>query len=208
MVTGCLGPRSRAERVELAASPLRDARTGELCRYKARREGAPGEPAVEEEWTLRVGQVVGGAAEVFVEVLGPSRTPPAPSPREPGWSVLLQSKSEGFSGSQILRLFHRPDLSPRGVRAYLDEEVGGVDGSMREFPLVVDGKTCAARELTIQIRDATLERGTYRLVVVDGLPVCGIYEADLDEVWISDAPDGERHEERRHDHLELADWKR
>jgi hypothetical protein len=53
-----------------------------------------------------------------------------------------------------------------------------------------------------------LGRASYRLVVVDELPVCGIYEADLEEVWISDAPDGERHEERRHDHLELVDWKR
>jgi hypothetical protein len=205
-LTGCLGSRSRAERIELALNPLRDARPGEFCRYKGVRDGTPGERPVIEEWTLSVRQSAGGAAKIEIELLGPSRSPPSPSPREPGWSVFLQTKDEAFSGSQILRLFRRPDLSPRGVRSYLDHDVSNVSGGVKEKPVLVRGRTYAGYEVTISFEDPQL-RGRYRLVIVDELPGIGLYEAELEEVWISDAPDGERHEERRHDRLELVDWK-
>lgn len=208
LLTGCLGSRSRADHVELALNPLRDARPGEFCTYKGLRDGKEGEPPVVEEWTIAVRQIVGGAAKVEVELLGAPRTPPSPSPREPGWSVFLQTKEEAFSGTQLLRLLRRPDLSPRGARAFLDHSVSGVHGSVRELPIVVQGKTCSGHEMTLSYSDHQLLRATYRLVIVDELPGIGLYEAELDEVWISDVPDGDRHEERRHDRLELVDWKR
>ncbi len=163
---------------------------------------------MEEEWTFRVREIASGEAKVEVEVLGKSRNPPAPSPREPGWSVYLHMKEDAFSGSLVLRLLHRPDLSPRGIRQYLEDEVSKLEGSVRSFPIVVGDRTYEGREVTVELEDATLTRARYRLVVVDELPVLGIQEADLDEVWISDAPDGVRHEERRHDHLELVEWHR
>jgi hypothetical protein len=208
LLPGCLlGSRSKAERVELALNPLRDARVGEFCRYKALRDGREGEPPAPEEWMLAVRQNAGGAAKIEVELLGPRRVPPSPSPREPGWSVLLQTKEEAFSGSQVLRLLRRPDLSPRGIRAFLERDVANVSGSVKEKPVLVQGKTCLGYEMTLSFEDPQV-RATYRLVVVDELPVLGVFEAELDEVWISDAPDGDRHEERRHDRLELVDWKR
>jgi hypothetical protein len=180
-------------------------RAGAFCRYRAIRDGVKGEPPMEEEWTFRVREIVSGEAKVEVEVLGKSRNPPSPSPREPGWSVYLHMKDDAYTGSQVLRLLHRPDLSPRGIRRYLEDEVASLDGSVRAFPVVVDGQTYQGREVTIELEDASLARARYRLVVVDELPVLGLKEADLDEVWISDAPDGGRHEERRHDHLELVE---
>ncbi|MEZ0228959.1 MAG: hypothetical protein ACAI25_10070 [Planctomycetota bacterium] len=208
LFAGCRGSRSAADHIELEQNPLRDARPGEFCTYKSLRDGKPGEPPIPEEWTLSVRQVVAGAAKLEVELLGPTRSPPSPSPREPGWSVFLQTKDEALNGSQILRLFHRPELSPRGVRAFLDRDVSRVAGGVREIPVVVQGKTCSGKELTFHFEDPQLLRATYRLVIVDELPAIGLYEAELDEVWISDAPDGERHEERRRDRLELVDWKR
>lgn len=207
-LTGCLNARSRAERVQLEQNPLRDARAGEVCHYRALRDGEPGVPPVAEEWTLAVQQVVGGAARVEVELLGAKRNPPSPSPREPGWSVFLQTKEEAFSGAQILRLFRRPDLSPRGARSWLERDVSNVSGSVKELAVLVQGKTCAGHEITISFSDKDLERATYRLVIVDDLPGIGLYEAELEEVWLSDAPEGDLHEERRRDRLSLVDWRR
>jgi hypothetical protein len=204
---GCLGARSRAERVELEVNPLSNARAGEFCRYKAIRDGEAGKRPVEEEWSLHVRSIAGGAARVEVEILGPGRDPPGPSPREPGYSVLLQTKDEGFTGTQLLRLLRRPELSPRGIRRWLDDAVNMHEASIRDLPVVFEGKTRPGHEVVLDLEDGR-ERTRYRLVIVDDVAVCAIVEADLDETWLSDTPDGELHEEHRHDHLSLVEWKR
>jgi hypothetical protein len=169
------------------------------------RDGQTGQPPVPEEWTIGVGSIGGGDCLLEVSIQGPPRTPPGPSPREPGFSLFMPMKDEAFSGTEILRLFHRPDLTPRGMRAVLDRDVKAVEGSVRRFPLVFQGRTRLAHELTISIEDASLVRGTYRLVVVPDLPAPGILEAELDETWTATDADGNEREERRHEKLELVD---
>lgn len=62
-----------------------------------------------------------------------------------------------------------------------------------------------ARELTVRFTDKLLRRGVYRVVVVDEIPVLGIVEAELDEEWEIETPDGEIRLMRRHEKLELVE---
>lgn len=199
---GCLGARSRAERVELERSPVRDARAGQVARYRGERTGEPGGP-VTEEWTFSVRSVEGGYARVEVAVLGPPRVPASPSPREPGYVLDVPTKDDGFTGVEILRLFRHPELTTHGVRSLLDRGKVSVEGDGDSLPYLFAGKTHPAHALTLRISDERLRSAVYRVVVLDDLPVLGVVEADLDEVWVSLTPDGEEREERRHDHLAL-----
>ena len=202
---GCRGPRSHADDLALEKNPLRDARAGELCRYRATRGGA-GVP-VPEEWTIRVTAVSGGSARVEVSVLGPPRVPPAPAPREPGYGLFMAMKDEGFTGAALLRLFHRPDLTARGIRRILERDVREVSGTVRDRPVLFSGKTCQARELTLVIEDPSVVRAVYRVVLLDEVPVVGILEAELEQVFRVVDPDGEVHEETRVDRIELVDFR-
>ena len=200
---GCLGARSSAERIELERSPLRDARAGMVARYHATRDGEPGAPPVVEEWTLSIVSVQAGFARVEVSILGPPRSPAGPSPREPGFVLDLPTKIDGFTGVELIRLFRHPELTTRGVREMLDRGGTSVGGQHDSYPLVVLGKTHEAHALTVELSDGQLRRGVYRVVVVDDLPVLGIVEAELEEVWTALTPDGDEVVERRHERLLL-----
>lgn len=201
--TGCLGPRSLAERVEVDRNPFVTAREGAYCIYRGIRDGKPGEAPVEEEWALRIVSVGGGVAELDVSILGPPRVPSSPSPREPGYKLFVPTKEDAWSAVEVLRLFHRPDLSTHGMRAVLDRDVQSVEGSRTDSPLVVDGKTRDSHLLQVTVRDGSLVNGTYKVTCVDHVPVAGIYKAELDETWKTMDAEGEWHEEHRHDRLEL-----
>jgi hypothetical protein len=201
---GCSGPRAHALAAAIDVNPLRHARFGDSCRYRAIREGTKGE-SVEETWILQVASASKGLARVDVTILGSPRTPASPSPREPGYSVKLPQADEGFAGDDLLRLFHRPELTSEGILAVLDRDVTSVEGSVRQFPRVILDRTRQARELTLEFRDRTIDHGRYRIVLADDLPVLGICEAELEEEWTVCDADGQLKKERRHDRLELVE---
>jgi hypothetical protein len=202
--SGCFGARSRAERIELERNPLRSARAGESLRFTSVRDGTPGGEHTAEEWTFSIRSVQNGYAHVEVSILGPPRSPPSPSPREPGFELELPTKDDGWNGVEVLRLFRHPELTTRGLRQVLDRGGVSVGGGHEVFPLVVDGRTRLAHALTVTLSDGALERASYRIVIVDDLPGLGIAEAELDEVWTSVTPDGDEVEQHRHDKLVLA----
>jgi hypothetical protein len=202
-LTGCAGPAERAEKVSVPTNPLRKARVGDMCRYRAVRDGQ-GAP-VSEVWTLEVTGAAKGIARVDVAVLGPERDPKSPSPREPAYFVRLPTADQPLAATEVLQLFHRPELSTEGMLVVLGRDVKSVEGTTRAFPILVLGKTRDARELSVTIEDALLLRGTYRVVVSDELPVLGISEAELDEEWQVVDRDGQLHTERRHERLELVE---
>jgi hypothetical protein len=201
---GCTTTGERASSLELPTNPLRKARVGDACRYKAVRDGEPGEPVI-ETWVFRVGGQAKGRARVDVSVLGPVRKPASPSPREPAYSVALPTADQGFSALELIRLFHRPELTSEGMFVVLERDVASVDGEKKSFPGDVLEHARQLRELTVTFRDLSLVRGTYRIVVADDLPVLGIAEAELDEEWTVVAPDGSLKTERRHEKLELVE---
>lgn len=204
-ITGCATPSERAEAIALDRNPLRDARAGELCRYRSIRDGSATEKPVVEDWIVRVLSAAAGTARVEAAVLGPAREPAALSPREPAFEVAYSMVDGAFSSIQMLRLFQRPDLTPKGMRVVLDREERAVEGAVKGGLLVVGGKTRDVRELTVTVRGGPFVRATYRVVIADDLPVLGIVEAELDETWLATGPDGDLREERRHDHLVLTD---
>ncbi len=204
-VAGCASPSERAEAVAIEKNPVRDARTGELCRYRAVRDGSATEKPVVEDWIFRVLSASAGSARVEVSVLGPPRVPPSPSPREPSFAIDFPMTDGAFSAVQLIRLFHRPELTTRGANVVLDREAKKVEGHVRPGLLVVQGKTREVRELSIELSGGALARGSYRAVIADDLPVLGIIEAELDETWTIGGPDGDVTEERRHDRLRLLD---
>jgi hypothetical protein len=202
-IVGCAGPRERAEEVAIPNNPLRKARVGDTCRYRAIREGQGA--SVPEIWTLEVTGAGKGLARIDVAVLGPERDPRSPSPREPAYFVRLPTADQPLTATEVLQLFHRPELSTEGMLVVLDRDVKSVDGATRAFPVLVFGRTRDARELSVTIEDPLLVRGTYRIVVSDELPVLGISEAELDEEWRVIDRDGQLHTERRHERLELVE---
>lgn len=204
LVAGCATPRERMEAISVELNPLRNARIGDVCRYRAIREGEPGGP-VAETWMLRVSSSSKGLSRVDVAVLGPARTPPSPSPREPGYSLKLPTADAGIDATEVLRLFHRPELTTEGMLTVVTREEPVITGSTRAFTTVVFDRTRNARELTVTISDKQLVRGTYRIVVVDEIAVLGIVEAELDEEWTVLDQDGAIRTERRHDRLELVE---
>ena len=112
---------------------------------------------------------------------------------------------QGFSAVELLRLFHRPELTSEGMVVVLDRDVASIEGAKRSFTGDVLEHARQLRELTVTFRDASLVRGTYRIVVADDLPGLGIAEAELDEEWTVVAPDGSLKNERRHERLELVE---
>jgi hypothetical protein len=204
LIAGCAGPRERAEELTVPTNPLARARPGDMCRYRAVREDSRGE-AVSESWTLQVNGKANGLARVDVSVLGPALTPHGPSPREPGYVVRLPTAEGRLSSPEIMRLFHRPELTSEGMLAVLDRDVKHVEGTMRSFTMVVLDHTREAHELTVTFDDDSLVRGTYRVVVVDDLPVLGIAQAELDEEWTTVEEDGARKTSRRHETLDLVE---
>jgi len=207
LAAGCTTPRERMEKLSIENNPLRNAREGDLCRYRAVRQGDTGTgPGVEETWTLRVSSGGSkGLQRVDVAVLGPARAPASPSPREPGYSLKLPTADAGIAATEVLRLFHRPDLTTEGMLAVVSRDEPEIEGSTRTFTTTVFDRTRTARELTVAIHDRDLLRGTYRIVVVDDIAVLGIVEAELDEVWVVTDPDGALRKERRHDHLKIVE---
>jgi hypothetical protein len=204
LAAGCTSPRERMEQLSVEINPLRKARIGDVCRYRAVRTGDGGE-GVAETWTLRVSGSSRGQARVDVAVLGAARTPPSPSPREPGYSLKLPTADAGIAATEVLRLFHRPALTTEGMLAVVGREEPKIEGTTRSFTTVVFDRTRDARELLVTIQDPSLVRGTYRIVVVDEIAVLGIVEAELDEVWTVLDPDGTIRTEKRHDKLELVE---
>lgn len=204
-LAGCAGPRERAEALTLETNPLRKARVGDSCRYSAVRDGQDGQEAVAESWTLRVLSSSKGLDRLEVQVLGPARVPAGPSPREPGYSAKFPIADSPLASTEIIRLFHRPDLTTEGMLVVLAREFTHVEGSTRSFTSVFLDHTRLAREMTVTISDKQLRRGTYRVVMVDELPVFGIAEAELDEEWEVTDPDGQLKIEHRHERLELVD---
>ncbi len=203
VLVGCAGPREHAEEISIPNNPLRKSRVGDICRYRAVRDGQGN--AVPEVWTFELTGAGKGLARVDVAVLGPDRDPRSPSPREPAYSVILPTADQPLAGTEILQVFHRPDLRTEGMLVVLGRDVKSVEGSTRSFAEVVLGRTRDVRELTVTVADAQLVRGTYRVVVSDDLPVLGISEAELDEEWQVVDKDGQLHTERRHDRLELVE---
>lgn len=204
-LAGCATPRDQAEALTLETNPLRKARVGDDCRYRAVRDGEPGKEAVAESWTIRVLGSKEGQARLEVQVLGPERIPASPSPREPGYSFKFPTADSSLSSTEILRLFHRPDLTTPGMLTVLGRDFTRLEGSTRSFTLVSLGRTRLAREMTVSFSDKQLVRGTYRVVMVDELPVLGIAEAELTEEWESVQPDGSINVEKRHETLTLVD---
>jgi hypothetical protein len=200
-LAACATPSEKADALQTPKSPLHGARVGDMCRYRSIREGQ-GDPVV-ETWTFRVAGMSRGTGRVNVSVLGPPRVPASPSPREPGYSLLLPTADAGFAATELMRFFHRPDLTTEGMRVVLDREGKKITGEERAFPVVVQDSTHQAWELVVHFADPSLE-ATYRAVIVDGLPVLGIKEAELDEVWTSVAEDGSLHPEHCHEKLELV----
>jgi len=203
LLAGCSGPRERAEEISIPQNPLRKARVGDMCRYKAVREGQG--DTVTEVWTLEVTGAGKGLVRIDVSVLGPERDPRSPSPREPAYFVRLPTADQPLAATEILQLFHRPDLTTEGMLVVLGRDVTSVEGSTRSFTRVVFDRTRDGKELTVTIKDALLLRGTYRVAVSDELPVLGIADADLDEEWQVMNKDGALRTEHRHDHLELVE---
>jgi hypothetical protein len=202
-LTGCLGARSRAERIEIERSPLRDARAGGVAHYRAVRDGEPGAPPIVEEWTFSIRSVQGGIARIDVSILGPPRSPATPSPREPGFALDMPTKADGWNGVEVIRLFRHPELTTRGLRALLDRGGTSVSGGVETFPLLVQGKTHEAHQLTVELSDELIDHATYRVVIVDDQPVLGLVEAEVEEVWTTLTPDGEEVGNRRHERLFL-----
>jgi hypothetical protein len=202
--SGCTTPRERAEKIAVDTNPLRKSRAGDLCRYRAVRDDGGG-TAYPESWTLQLTGAGKGLARVDVAVLGPNRSPPSPSPREPGFFVRMPTADAPLDAAEVIHFFHRPELTSEGVLAVLDRDAKSVEGSTRTFTTVVLDHTYVARELTVTFQDDSLLRGTYRVVFVDDLPVLGIAEAELDEEWHTVDADGQLKTEHRHDKLILAE---
>jgi hypothetical protein len=203
-LVGCAGPREHAEEISIPTNPLRKSRVGDICRYRAVRDNGQGK-SVSEVWTFEVTGAGKGLARVDVAVLGPDRDPKSPSPREPAYAVILPTADQPLAGTEILQVFHRPDLRTEGMLVVLGRDVKSVDGSTRAFAQVVLGRTRDVRELTVTVTDAQLLHGTYRVVVSDDLPVLGISEAELEEEWQVVDKDGQLHTEQRHERLELVE---
>ncbi len=205
LLPGCTAPHERARDLAIDINPLsnRKAKIGDMCRYRGVRTGQHDEE-VAETWTLRLTSQSKGLARVDVAVLGPNRVPASPSPREPGFSLKLPTADAGIAATEVLRLFRRPELTTEGLLTVLDRDETLIDGSVRSFTTVVFDRTYHARELVVRIEDK-LVKGTYRIVVVEEIPVLGLVEAELDEEWTVTDQDGALHTERRHDKLELVE---
>ncbi len=202
-LAGCASPSERADAIKVEKNPLVRARVGDMCRYRAIREGQ-GDPLV-EVWTFRISSMSRGTAGVSVSVLGPPRDPASPSPREPNFFVRLPTADAGFSATELLRVFHRPDLTSEGMHVVLDRDGKKIEGTASAFPIAWEGSTREGCELEVRYQDDKV-KGSYRIKMADGLPVLGMTEAELDEVWTSCAEDGSLHEERRHEKLVLVDY--
>jgi hypothetical protein len=207
LASGCTSPRERMERISIETNPLRKARKGDLCRYRAVRIGdTPDAEGVEEVWTLRVDESAKGLAKVDVACLGPSRPTPSPSAREPGWNLRMPTADAGIAATEVLRLFHRPELTTEGMLTVVEREKPEIEGSTQTFTTLVFDRTRDARQIIVRIIEAKpYFRGTYRVVVVDELAVLGIIEAELDEEWDTVDPDGELSRQHRHDSLKLVE---